>query len=78
MTSPDFDFDIVHPDYNAKTQRLATSMSVVKLVAILRTLSTNKSAKKKSQQGHPATDARQNEFAQILLGLFVPWDQLRI
>ena len=70
----DFDFDIVHPDYNTKTQKLAISMSAVKLVAISGPLSTNKSAEKKSQQGHPAIDARQNNLAQILLGLFVPWN----
>ena len=72
----DIDFDPAHPDYSIKSQRLAVFISTVKLVVLTGSLSTNESAEDAVGKSHPPTDARENDLAQILLGLFVPWQTL--
>ena len=74
----DIDFDPAHLDYTKKSQRLATSISTVKLMALTGALSTNESAENAVSKGHSSTDARENNLAQILLGLFVLWEVLQV
>ena len=69
---------MMYPDYSIKIQKLALFMSVVKLVTLTKPLSINELAENTVQIGHLATDAQQNDVAQILLNLFVLWDHLRI
>ena len=47
-------------------------------MALIGSLSTNEFAEKAVKNGHPTTEARQNDLTQVLLGLFIPWDRLRI
>ena len=51
------DFEILHLNYNIKIQRVATSISHIKLVALIGSLSTNKSAEKAVEKVHLMTDA---------------------
>ena len=48
---------MLHLDQNAKTQKLAASMSAIKLMALTESLSTNKLAEKNNQKSHLTIDA---------------------
>ncbi|KAJ5654961.1 hypothetical protein N7490_001964 [Penicillium lividum] len=72
-----FDFDPRHPRCGACVQHVARSPSQVATVAFSGQLTQYQMAEDSIRGGHPMTDAIANDLAEILLGLFVPWDKLR-
>jgi hypothetical protein len=72
----DFDFDLNHPRYSTYVQRIARTQSQVATVTFNGQLTEFQAAEDSVQGGHPETTAIMNYLAEILLGLFVPWDQL--
>jgi PIF1-like helicase len=65
-----------HPRHSQQVQRLATRREQVKTVTFQRSLSLFQSEEDKVRKGHPTTEAMQNDFAELFLGFFVPWEQL--
>lgn len=72
----DVDFDPNHPRYATHVQRLARTPSQVATVTFNGQLTEFQPAEDAVPGGHPKTTAIMNDVAEILLGLFVPWDQL--
>lgn len=66
-----------HPQFRSVVQHLCNASPCKTLVALVGPLSTNEAAEDAIRGGHLDTDARQNDIGMILLGLFVPWDQLQ-
>ncbi|KAF9884384.1 hypothetical protein FE257_001840 [Aspergillus nanangensis] len=72
----DVEFDPHHPRYATHVQRLAYTLSQVATVTFNGQLTEFQAAEDAIPGGHPKTTAIMNDVAEILLGLFVPWDQL--
>jgi len=72
----DLEFDPKHPKHGIYVQRLARNKSQVATVTFNGQLSQFQTEEESVQGGHPVTTAMQNDLAEVLLGLFVPWDQL--
>jgi hypothetical protein len=72
----DMDFDSNHPRHATHVQRLARSQSQVATVTFTGQLTEFQTAEDAVPGGHPKTTAIINDISEILLGLFVPWDQL--
>lgn len=72
----DVDFDVSHPRYLSHVQRLARSKSQVATISFSGQL-TEFQPKEDAISGiHPTTEAITNDLAEILLGLFIPWQDL--
>lgn len=65
-----------HPRHSQQVQRLATRREQVRTVTFQRSLSLFQSEEDEIRKGHPTTEAIQNDFAEVFLGFFVPWEQL--
>ncbi|KFZ23650.1 hypothetical protein V502_01866 [Pseudogymnoascus sp. VKM F-4520 (FW-2644)] len=72
----DIDYDAHHPKSGLYVQRLVTKRSQVATVTFNGQFSEFQAEEESVQGGHPRTTAMDNDLAEILLGLFVPWDQL--
>src|SRR6266516_7352760 len=72
----DLEFDPKHPKYDTYVQRLARDKSQMATVTFNGQLSQFQTEEENVQGGHPITAAMQNDLAEVLLGLFVPWNQL--
>jgi hypothetical protein len=72
----DIDFDEHHPRYNTHVQRLARTQLQVATVTFSGQLTEFQPAEDAVPGGHPETEAILNDIAEILLGLFVPWNRL--
>ncbi|KAJ5100152.1 hypothetical protein N7532_007153 [Penicillium argentinense] len=72
----DVDFDVSHPRYLSHVQRLARSKSQVATISFSGQLTEFQPAEDAISGGHPTTEAIINDLAEILLGLFIPWEDL--
>ena len=72
----DIKFDPIHPKYSVYVQRLACKKSQLMTVTFNGQLSEFQAEEDTVQKGHPDTAAIENDIAEILLGLFVPWHRL--
>jgi Helitron helicase-like domain at N-terminus len=75
-TKADFDFDVNHPEHGKQTQIVCGPEATPITVALVGPLSLNQYNEDRIPGGHPETHAIQNDLAQILLLLFVPWQIL--
>lgn len=66
------DFNCKHPKSNVYVQRLACAKSQVITVTFTKQLSRFQEEEKSIQGGYSNTTAIKNDFAKVLLGLFVP------
>ena len=66
-----------YPQFLSFTQQLYKINPCKTCIALVRLLLINEAAKDTIQGGHLDTDARQNDVGMILIGLFIPWDQLQ-
>lgn len=74
----DLEFDPEHPKHDILVQRLARKKSQVVTVTFSGHLSQFQVEEEGIPGGHPVTTAMQNDLAEVLLGLFVPWNQLPV
>jgi hypothetical protein len=72
----DIDFDEHHPRYNTHVQQQARTQLQVATVTFSGQLTEFQPAEDAVLGGHPKTEAILNDVAEILLGLFVPWNRL--
>jgi hypothetical protein len=72
----DLEFDPKHPKHGVQVQRLARKKSQVVTVTFSGHFSQFQAEEEGIPGGHPMTTAMQNDLAEVLLGLFVPWNQL--
>lgn len=72
----DVDFDDSHPRHLSHVQRLARSKSQVTTISFSGQLTEYQLAEDAISGGHPRTEAIINDLAEILLGLFTPWQDL--
>jgi hypothetical protein len=72
----DIEFDPAHPRSDRYIQHLATKKSQVLTVTFNGQLSQFQAEEDTVRGGHAATEAIKNDIAEVLLGLFVPWDRL--
>jgi hypothetical protein len=72
----DVDFDAIHPRYGTHVQRIARTPSQVATVTFVGQLTEFQMAEDSVPGGNPTTTAIANDVAEILLGLFVPWQEL--
>ena len=72
----DIDFDSSHPRCDTFIQHLAHNPSDLVTVTFNGQLTEYQTEEDSVAGGHPKTDAIMNDIAEILLGLFVPWDKL--
>lgn len=72
----DVDFHLSHPQSKTHVQRLARGSSQVATVTFNGQLTEFQASEDAVPGGHPKMVASMNDLAEILLGLFVPWDQL--
>ena len=72
----DVSFDASHPRSGTLTQHLARNHSVLATVAFVGHLTEFQVEEDSVPGGHPRTDAIMEDMAEILLGLFVPWEDL--
>jgi helitron helicase-like protein/PIF1-like helicase len=72
----DIDFDPAHPRSDRYIQHLATKKSQVLTVTFNGQLSLFQAEEDTVRGGHAETEAIRNDIAEVLLGLFVPWDRL--
>jgi hypothetical protein len=74
----DFDvaFDTDHPKSSVIVQRLASTLPEVLTVDFNGQLSQFEADENSVPGGHPTTTAIKNDLAEVLLGFFVPWEQL--
>ncbi|KAI1829024.1 hypothetical protein DTO027I6_10052 [Penicillium roqueforti] len=72
----DFDFDAMHPRYGTHVQRIARTRSQIATVTFVGQLTEFQTAEDSVPGGNPTTTAIANDIAEVLLGLFVPWQQL--
>lgn len=75
-TALDIPFNDQHPKYHTHLQRLARSQAQTATVTLQGELTEFQAAEDSVPGGHPTTTAIQNDLAEILLGLFVPWGDL--
>ena len=75
-TADDVEFDPNHPRYATHVQRLARTPSQVATVTLNGQLTEFQAAEDAVPGGHPKTEAIMNDLAEILLALFVPWNDL--
>ncbi|CEO59598.1 hypothetical protein PMG11_04270 [Penicillium brasilianum] len=75
-TTEDISFHEAHPRYRTHIQRLAQSPSQSATVTLQGELSGFQTAEDSVPGGHPITTAIQNDVAEILLGLFIPWQDI--
>jgi hypothetical protein len=73
----DVEFDPKHPKYGIQVQRLARKRSQVATVTFNGQLSQFQAEEESVPGGHPVTTAMENDLAEVLLGLFVPWNHLQ-
>jgi hypothetical protein len=71
----DVDFNPDHPKYGTHVQRLSRTESQVATVTFNGQLTEFQDAED-AVPGHPKTEAIMNNVAEILLALFVPWENL--
>jgi hypothetical protein len=72
----DLEFDPKHPKHGIQVQRLARKKSQVVTVTFSGHLSQFQPEEDGIPGGHPVTTAMRDDLAEVLLGLFVPWNQL--
>ncbi|KAJ5111789.1 hypothetical protein NUU61_001419 [Penicillium alfredii] len=72
----DVDFDSSHPQSKTHVQRLARTSSQIATVTFNGQLTEFQASEDAVPGGHPKMVASMNDLAEILLGLFVPWDHL--
>ena len=72
----DIDFDSSHPRCDNFIQHLAHNPSDLTTVTFNGQLTEYQTEEDSVAGGHPKTDAIMNDLAEILLGLFVPWERL--
>lgn len=72
----DIEFDPRHPKSNTHVQRLARIKSQILTVCFNGQLSQYQTEEDAIRGGHPTTAAMKNDLAEVLLGFFLPWDQL--
>lgn len=72
----DVNFDPSHPQSNTHVQRLARTSSQIATVTFNGQITELQASEDAVPGGHRKTAANMNDLAEILLGLFVPWDQL--
>jgi hypothetical protein len=72
----DLEFDPKHPKHSTYVQRLACNKSQVVTITFNGQLSQFQTEEESVQGSHSVTAAMQNDLAGVLLGLFVPWNQL--
>jgi hypothetical protein len=75
-TTEDVPFDEEHPRHRTHVQRLAQSPSQTATVTLQGELTEFQSSEDSVPGGNPTTTAIQNDLAEILLGLFIPWQDL--
>jgi hypothetical protein len=76
-TTEDIPFHETHPRHRTHLQRLARSASQTATVTLQGELTEFQSSEDSMPGGHPTTTAIQNDLAEILLGLFIPWQNLQ-
>ncbi|KAJ5761308.1 hypothetical protein N7520_008464 [Penicillium odoratum] len=74
----DLCFDLPHPQSKTHMQRLARDSSQVATVNFNGQLTEFQATEDAVPGGHPKMVASMNDLAEILLGLFVPWDRLPV
>ena len=72
----DIAFDPSHPRHGTLVQHLAHRHSDMATVTFIGQLTEFQVEEDSIRGGHPKTDAILNDIAEILLGLFVPWQDL--
>lgn len=75
-TAEDIPFHETHPRHRTQVQRLARSTSQLSTATLQGELTEHQSSEDAVLGGHPLTAAIQNDLAEILLGLFIPWQNL--
>ncbi len=75
-TTFDISFDPKHPRSRTHIQGLAHMESQIMTVHFNGELSQYQTEENSIKGGHPITNAIKNDLAEVLLGFFVPWDQL--
>jgi hypothetical protein len=76
-TSEDIPFTPDHPNSERQIQNYSEKTSInTYLVAFIGSLSENQPLEDRIRGGHPETVAMQNDLAEILLALLVPWQLL--
>ena len=75
-TSSDIPFDTNHPEHKKKMQTICSPHTTPKLVALVGHISLQQPLEDKVPNGHVETAAMSNDLAVVLLGLFVPWQDL--
>lgn len=76
VIAADLEFNPKHPKYGIHVQRLVRKKSQVATVTFNGQLSQFQAEEEAVPGGHPVTAAIQNDLAEVLLGLFVPWNRL--
>ena len=76
VTAIDVEFDPSHPKSHTHLQRLVRNKSQMATVTLIGQLSEFQEAEDSVRGGHPATEAIVNDLAEVLLGLFIPRQQL--
>ena len=74
----DVEFDEKHPKSSSHIQRLASKESRVATVHFTGQFSEFQAEEDSVSGGHPITNAIKNDIAEVLLGLFVPWEELPV
>jgi hypothetical protein len=77
-TASDIEFDSKHPKSTTHIQRMAHTRSQMMTVCFNGQFSQYQTEEESIQGGHPTTTAIQNDLAEVLLGFFLPWDQLPV
>ena len=70
------EFDPKHPKHGVQVQRLARKKSQVVTVTFSGHLSQFQAEEEGIPRGYLVTTVMQKDLAKVLLGLFVPWNQL--
>jgi hypothetical protein len=76
VITADLEFDPKHPKHGIQVQHLVRKKSQVATITFSGQLSQFQAEEEGVPGGHPVTTAMQNDLAEVLLGLFVPWNQL--
>ncbi|KAL5335626.1 hypothetical protein BJX70DRAFT_311402 [Aspergillus crustosus] len=74
--SQDVNFDSNHPRHLSHVQRLALSPRQTATVTLQGQLTEFQTAEDSLRGAHPVTNAILNDLAEILPGLFVPWERI--
>ena len=75
-TVSDIEFDPRHPKSSTHVQRMARTKSQIMTVCFNGQFSQHQAEEEAIRGGHLTTGAIKNDLAEVLLGLFLPWDQL--